>query len=67
MILIKCCLISIRTTTFGQRNNEKQKEPGYAGFFYYNCLPSVKLNVKSKTIDLSNGFLSYNYGIFILL
>jgi len=46
---------------------KNRKNPVMPGFFYYNCLPSVKLNVKSKTIDLSNGFLSYNYGIFIPL
>src|SRR5271154_1164249 len=64
MILTMCCLILIRTTTFGQRN--KHREPGYAGFFFLYCLASVKLNVKSKTIGFVNEFLTYNYGIFIL-
>lgn len=35
--------------------------------FFMQCRPSVKLNVKIKTIDCAKGFLSYNYSIFNLL
>jgi len=35
--------------------------------FLLDSLPSVKLNVKNKTIGCDKGFLTYNYGIFNLL
>jgi len=56
----------INSIQFNLTNQLKTKKPGKIPGFFVLSHQIVKLNVKSKTIGLYDGFLSYNYFIIDL-
>jgi hypothetical protein len=58
--------LTIQPNQLNPTQSTQSIEPGFFAGFCVLSHPSVKLNVKSKTIGFVNEFLTYNYGIFIL-